>query len=431
MSNLAEKFSKQLGQLPVADAPQWLVSLRKAGVDAFGRSGLPTGRTEAWKYTSLRPLEKSLQSIALANCETAQEATVGLAVAGGLRVTLVNGSFLELAGPGTEGVTVQPLAAAITADHPGLRGQLESLDVGSAAQAFSALNNATLEAGVYIHVAAGVKAGRVVLDWQRGGQDASVLFNTRVCLCLEAGAELELVEQYAAGPSPQPALNVVLQGELHEQAQLLVARYQQEAAGTTLITRTEIRQAANSRLAFTGLDLGGGLVRHDLHAQMLGRGAECHLHGAYLPRGRSHMDVHLDIEHMAPGCKSVQFYRGVLDDRGRAVFNGRVHIHAGADGADASQSNANLVLSPHAEIDTKPELEIYADEVVASHGATVGQLDEDALFYLRSRGLAPEQAHQLLVRAFTRSVVDFLPEGDLRTAFSQCLSDHLESEQQA
>jgi Fe-S cluster assembly protein SufD len=195
-----------------------------------------------------------------------------------------------------------------------------------------------------------------------------------------------------------------------------------------LISLTEVRQADGSRYEHTGLDLGGGLVRHDLHAMLDGEGAACSLHAACVMTGRRHVDTHLDIEHNSPACTSSQLFRGVLTGRSRAVFNGRVLVSAGADGSEAKQSSAGLLLSPHAEIDAKPELEIHTDEVVASHGATVGQLDENALFYLRSRGLAEQAARQVLTLAFCRSVIDAMPCERLRRALGDRLHAALDAE---
>jgi Fe-S cluster assembly protein SufD len=205
-----------------------------------------------------------------------------------------------------------------------------------------------------------------------------------------------------------------MQAALAERAVLTHVRLQQCAAHSLLFTRTEVDQGARSEYRHTGLDLAGGLSRHDLHARLLGPGAHSEINGAYLPSGRSHVDTQLAIDHRAPNCSSSQFYRGVLKDRGRAVFRGRVHVWSGADGTEARQSNANLLLSPHAEVDTKPELEIEADEVIASHGATVGQLDESAVFYMRSRGLNEVMARQLLTGAFCQAVIDRLGDQGLR-----------------
>jgi Fe-S cluster assembly protein SufD len=204
-------------------------------------------------------------------------------------------------------------------------------------------------------------------------------------------------------------------------------RLQQESPKAVLVTRSDIRQAQDSNYHYSGLDLGGGLVRHDINVELRDSGAECRLHGACLARGRAHVDNHMDVEHTGPGCKSDQLFRGVLGDRSRAVFNSRVYVAAGADGTEARQSSAGLLLSPHAEIDAKPELEIHADEVIASHGATVGQLDEDALFYLRSRGMDMATARNLLTMAFCRSVVEQLPSEALRKALGARLEAGLQA----
>jgi Fe-S cluster assembly protein SufD len=181
---------------------------------------------------------------------------------------------------------------------------------------------------------------------------------------------------------------------------------QAESEQAVLLTSTTLEQARDSRYVYRGFDLGAGLVRHELTTRLSGAGADADIAGAWVLDGRRHADNHISVEHLAPGCSSEQFFRGVLGGRSRGVFNGRALIQAGADGSSVRQSNANLLLSPLAEMDTKPELEIYADEVEASHGATVGQLDETAVFYLRSRGLSDSAARRMLTVAFCRAVTD-------------------------
>ena len=190
-----------------------------------------------------------------------------------------------------------------------------------------------------------------------------------------------------------------------------------------MITRTEVSQQADSEYNYFGFDLGGGLVRHDLHTSLKGNGAKTHLNGAYLLDGKRLVDNHARVDHIAPNGSSEQYFRGVAGGSGKAVFNTSVCVHPGADETEALQSNANILLSARAEIDTKPELEIYADEVIASHGATVGQLDEQAIFYLRSRGLSQEQARQILTTAFCRSVSDRLDDRELAEAISGRMMD--------
>lgn len=367
-------------------------SIRLQGRQAFRANGLPHRRLEAWKYTPLRGLEPGVDELA--------------SIA----------PTVEFAGD-VAGLEVLSLHEALQADDIALSDLLSTLDTAHPSQALSALNNAALDQGLLIRVRAGVDGGRLELRWPAA--EGTAMHHSRVCIVLEPNARLELFESFAAGLDAP--LNVVTQVQLQEGACLSQSRLQAGSESAALVTRTEVLQAGQSSYRFTGLDLDGQLVRHDLRAQLQGEGAVCAMNGVYLPTGDAHIDNHLEIEHQAENCLSSQLYRGVLKDRGRAVFNGRVHVYPGADGTEARQSNANLLLSQLAEVNTKPELEIEADEVIASHGATVGQLDEDAVFYLRSRGLGEAAARELLTGAFCRAVLDELEQGPSREALDRAL----------
>ena len=325
------------------------------------------------------------------------------------------------------GMTVLPLAEALESGVNGLQPLLESLSdrnsKGAAGLGFSALNSATLDSGLVIHLASGTDAGRLSLIFSTSVGETPLLFNYRICIILEQGAKLELLEQYESADDSGNTSNVILQAELGKEAALRHIRFQQETENNVLITRTEISQQQNSEYAYYGFDLGGGLIRHDLHTSLLGSGAKSGLNGAYLLDGNRHVDNHARVDHFAKDCVSDQYFRGVAGGSGRAVFNTAVCVHPGADGSEAKQSNANILLSKRAEIDTKPELEIYADEVVASHGATVGQLDELAVFYMRSRGLSEQEARQILTTAFCQSVSDRLADPVLGETISQRMMD--------
>lgn len=366
-------------------------TLRRDGLRAFRDHGLPDRRLEAWKYTPLLGLDT--------DPDAPLSITPMLADA-------------ERAG----GLVIMDLPQAVAEDAPGLADLLASLDATQATQALSAFNNAALDQGLYVHVAAGADGGR--LEWSWPGADAGWR-HSRVCIVMQAGSRLEVLERFE--DPGQAALNVVLQVVLGEGATLVHARLQSHSTAAALVTRTEVQQGAGSTYRYTGLDLGGRLVRHDLRSLLQGGAAHCALKGAYLLDGASHVDNHLEIVHAARDCTSEQTFRGVLDGQSRAVFNGRVHVCPGADGAEARQSNANLLLSADAEVDTKPELEIEADEVIASHGATVGQMDEVAVFYLRSRGVPDLQARRMLTGAFCRSVLDDLTEAPTRSVLANAL----------
>jgi Fe-S cluster assembly protein SufD len=424
------EFSQQLAADLSQDSkprPEWVRALRDGAADQFRTHGLPTRKDEAWKYTGLGALEQ--RGLRLSKeTDTFESSFAEPVIEAEHHGRMLNGRLLELNGEAPVGVTLLSLDDALGKSITGLQELLESLPPSKQKQlssdGFSALNTATLENGVVIHVAADVEGGQFLLNWSTsnsGAEGDARLFNSRVCIILEAGAKLELVEQFESQNAN--TTNVVFQADLGEGASLQHIRLQQESHDAGLITRTEVKQQSDSDYSYYGFDLGGGLVRHDLHCSLLGSAAKAGLNGAYLLDGSRHVDNHARVDHMAPGGFSEQYFRGVAGDSGKAVFNTAVYVHPGADGTEAKQSNANILLSKRAEIDTKPELEIYADEVIASHGATVGQLDEQAVFYLRSRGLSEEKARQLLTTAFCRSVSDKLVDRKLSEAISQRMMD--------
>ena len=408
--------------------PQWLKVIRETGAEQFRTHGLPTRKDEAWKYTGLGALGLAEVQLATAfNMPSSGRTPPSPLVEPGLQLNLLNGQFLEQIGDVPAGLTVLPMADALTLGVNGLQVLLESLVVkqtkGASSHGFSALNSATLDSGVVIHVAAGTDAGRLTLIWSTSQAEKPLLFNTRICVILDQGAKLELLEQFESIDDNANTNNIVMQADLANESNLQHIRFQQETDKSVLITRTEVSQQAESEYAYFGFDLGGGLVRHDLHTSLLGAGAKSGINGAYLLDGNRHVDNHTRVDHFAGGGVSDQYFRGVASGSGRAVFNTAVCVHPGADESEARQSNANILLSARAEIDTKPELEIYADEVIASHGATVGQLDELAVFYMRSRGLSEQDARQLLTTAFCKSVSDKLADPVLGAVISQRMMD--------
>lgn len=408
-----------------SEGPAWAGVLREQAAIAFREQGLPTSRQEQWKYTSLKPLAlKGLASKDVTDRPAFEPRSA--CAAAPVRLRLLDGVLTDRQGEVPEGLEIVPLKAALSKDDSTLRQLLQELPTAAPGQSLTDLNTATLGAGVLVRVADGVNAGRVALQCEaRPGQDQR-LANGRVILQLGQGASLEWVETHPPAEGAGATLNLVVQVTLAENAELAHQRLQDLSVDTALLTRTRVQQAGGSRYRYTGLDLGGRLVRHDVETLLIGEDARADLSGAYLTRGQSHVDNHLSAVHQALGCHSRQWFRGVLDDRSRAVFNSRVHVKPGADGTEALQSNANLLLSRLAEVDTKPELEIEADDVVASHGATVGQLDETAVFYLRSRGIDASTARRMLTAAFCRSVVDRMGEGAVREAFAEALEQALE-----
>jgi Fe-S cluster assembly protein SufD len=399
--------------------------LRETAAAQFGAAGLPNRKTEAWKYTSVRMLEKLDPSvISPADRSRADVAfPEPLCTASAGQVDISDGFLPENLPDTATGVTLLPLAEGIEAYEEKLQRLLTSVELKGAERTFTALNTAFLDQGLVIHVGENVKAGSLLVRWAFSGKEAAQLSNFRMILLLEPGAELELIEQFESVGETANALNVITQVALAEGAVLEHVRVQRESDAIVLLTSTFVEQAAVSKYRYSGFDLGGGLVRHELSTRLAGSGAEAHFNGAFVLDRKRLVDNHVSVDHASPACNSTQFFRGVLGGSSRGVFNGRALIRAGADESSVKQSNANLLLSPLAEMDTKPELEIYADEVEASHGATVGQLDEAAIFYLRSRGLSDAQARRMLTAAFCHSVTDRLENRGL----AECLAGMIDA----
>ncbi|MDX1460209.1 MAG: Fe-S cluster assembly protein SufD [Xanthomonadales bacterium] len=393
----------------------WLTSLRNEGARHFERYGLPGRDVEEWKYTPVTALpQASVKRPAAAGNEDP-----GLVA--DLTIYMSDGYLVNAGGSRSEGVKILSLEQALEAGTEGLRTLLESLDISQRWQSLSALNAAGLGPGLVIHVADGVDAGRIAVTWN--GSAEGRLAQTRVCILLGDGARLNLAEIFTGDGW---TLNGVWQAQVGGGARLEHVRVTRAQAGVTLLSRVEARLEAGARYDATILDLGDGLTRHDVRPALVGPGASCRLDGAIVTGPQSHADHHFEADHQASGCQSEQFWRAVASGQGKAVFNGRVHIAPGADDSESQQSSAGLLMSKQAEIDAKPELEIYADEVVASHGATVGQLDEQALFYLQTRGIERGEARRILTLAFCRPVSDRIEDARWREKLGQWLAARME-----
>lgn len=409
----------------------WLDAARRENRAAFAAGGLPDTRVEAWKYTALRGLgQRSFAGgDAAAAMRVVDAATFALPGVDGPRLVFVNGVFradLSALAALPDGLSLQPLSQALRDDAEPLRFALSRPalvgHVREAGDAFARINAASAGDGVVLRVAAHAKIGASVqLVFVGAAAEAELAWHARNVIELGEGASLNLVEHHVSSGEQAQLATLVSDIELREGAQLHHTVLQNAALGANLIRRSGLRLHARAQALLHVLELGGALVRHDLRAELIGDHAQFHTRGVFMPHGRQHVDTQLAIRHQALHTTSTSNWRGVANDRARGVFRGAIAVAPGADGSDGSLSNKNLLLSPTAEIDTKPELEIYADEVKAAHGATVGQLDERSLFYLRSRGIPLAEARALLTAAFCRAVLDDLPNQALREHLSGLL----------
>jgi Fe-S cluster assembly protein SufD len=388
---------------------------RRAALDDALRDGLPPPRSEAWKYTPLRALERRSFALAAADAPVAlDDATeAALAAIPAPRMVFVNGRFdaarSDLAAlPAT--VSLRPLAEALADPDPRAANFMERR-YARPDEVFARLNAALASDGFVLRLAenAGL-ASPLHVVFAGVPADADRAWHLRHLIELRRGAEASIVEHHLGFGDHAHLANALLHVHLAAGARLQHVRLQDESARATLVARTDAVLARDAQYHRLDLELGGALSRHELNVRLEGEGAMLLANGVQLADGRRHVDTRLGIEHIAGNTACDLTWRGIAAGRARAVFHGGITIRAGADGSDATLSNKNLLLSDQAEIDSQPVLEIHADEVKAAHGATVGQLDPTAMFYLRSRGLPEAQARRLLTVAFCHeALVAFEP----------------------
>lgn len=407
----------------------WLDAARRENLDAFADAGLPEGRNEAWKYTPLRALAQ--RSLALADRAVAASfsmAPIALPGVDGARAVFVDGVFradLSSLDAG-QGIEVSSLASALVEQPEPLRFALANRYRRGAADAFAHLNAALAIDGVVLRVADGERMAKPLhIVHASSGAQPDTAWHARVLVEVGKGAHAEVVEHFVSAGDGAQLGTVVADYAVREGATLGLVLLQDASAATTLVRRGHVRLDARAGVTVHAVELGGALVRHELIAEVLGDGARFDTRGVFALSGRQHVDTQLEIHHKARDTSSDALWRGIADGRSRGVFRGAIVVAEGADGTDASLSNKNLLLSGQAEIDTKPELEIYADEVKAAHGATIGQLDERSMFYLRSRGIPLVQARSLLTLAFCRAALESLPNEALREHLGELLVAHL------
>jgi len=361
---------------------------------AFAERGLPTTRDEDWRFTPLAALEA-----------------------------------LDFAEPDGGEIPADALAAARArvGDARRTAGALHA-PFGAVLEAklapFSALNAALAERGAAIDVSADCERSVPfhLVRWLGGGAQ---LASPRARVTVRAGARATVIEHFVGAPDARSLSNSATDLVLERGAELHYVQLQELPETAFHVSSLASRQAGDSRLHMTSLALGARLSRVQIAATLEGEGAELELDGLYLGRGAQHPDHHTTIDHAAPHTTSRELFKGILDGRAHGVFHGRVHVRPGAQKIDAAQTNRALLLSDGAVIDSKPQLEIYADDVKCSHGASIGQLDPDALFYLRARGLDLAQARALLTTAFAREVLERLPVAALRESLERTLHDWL------
>jgi len=361
-----------------AGAPPWLKEMRERAIARFAEVGFPTTRLEQWRFTNVQPIR-----------ETPFE---------------LHRSSWEL-DPVPAGVTVSTLSATVATAPDFLQAHLGRY-ANVATSPFTALSTAFLADGIVIRVAARTVVPEPIRVRCVIPRAARPMTHPRLLIVLEREAQAKIVEAYEGDARGVSFTNSVTEVVLEEAAQLDLCREQREGAQSNHVAASHFHQARDSRLVFTTVALGAGLVRHDIHGVLDGANAYLILNGLSVLGGHQHVDHHTTIDHAKPHCESHEYFNGVFDGESHGVFNGRIIVRPGAQRTDSKQTNNNLLLSHAARADSQPQLEIYADDVKCTHGSTVGPLDPTALFYLRSRGLGAEEARGLLTYGFGAEILD-------------------------
>jgi Fe-S cluster assembly protein SufD len=403
-----------------AQNPTWLNELCEAGMASFASLGFPTTKAEDWKYTNLEPIAAfkfSRPNGARKPFSARELLAKGFADPDCARLVFLNGVYApELASLERlpDGVRLQSLAELIKGDDKFLSTQLGRY-ASYRRQSLVALNTAFIGDGAVLVVPPQCRLAEPIhLIYASGGDGEQLATHPRTLIFLGRGSEAKIVESYIGITAESYFCNAVTELIAETDSLAEHCRVQREGEAGFHTGTFEAKLARGAQLTAHALTLAGSLVRNDVHVSLDGEGAECVLNGLYLGSGRQHIDNSTVIEHVKPRASSFELYKGILNGAAHGVFNGKIVVHKDAQKSDARQVNKNLLLSDDAVVNTKPQLEIHADDVKCSHGSTIGQIDPDALFYLRSRGLGLTEARRLLSSAFASDVVGRIKVASLR-----------------
>ena len=387
----------------------WLELVRSSAMDRFDQLGFPSVREEDWKYTNLAALAKESFKPATNSSTIAASSVSQFAYpeTQGAHLVVVDGFLREDLSDtsGLEGVAAIDLFSAVSdARYNKLIRKYLARNAGYHNNGLTALNTAFLQSGVFVCISKNVKVAHPLQITFVTEAENSASF-PRVLVVAEENSSATLIESFVSHGEGRYFTNAIVEVVLKDGAHLEHYRVQRESKNSFHVSTTSAELGRSSRYETTSINLGAQLSRHDVSVVMDHEGAETSVDGLYMVDSDQHTDTHSVIDHKQPHCTSHQLYKGILDGNGRAVFNGKVFVREGAQKTDALQTNKNLLLSDKARVDTKPQLEIYADDVKCAHGAAVGQIDAEELFYLETRGIGPELGRSLLTYGFAEEVI--------------------------
>jgi len=393
--------------------PKWLPPLRNAGIATFAELGFPTLHDEDWRFTNVAPIAALPFQPARPTAVNGAESTVlgeaPFSALPGCRLVFVNGFFapaLSRAGALPPGATAESLSAALAKDAALIEKHFGKY-ARTSDNAFAALNQAFFTDGAYISIPAGVECAEPIqLVYISSTKEPGETIQPRNLIITGANSKVTIVESYLSTGDAASFTNAVTEIVAGENATIEHVKLQDETANAFHIATIAGEFGRASNVNVHSFALGSKLSRNNIRAKLAGEGLECILNGLYLTRDEQLADHHMIVEHAQPHCASHEYFNGILDDKSKGVFHGRIYVHPVAQKTDAKQTNKNLLLSDDATADTKPQLEIYADDVKCTHGATVGQLNGESIFYLRARGIPEAVARRMLIHAFAGEIVE-------------------------
>lgn len=429
-SRIVEIFRKADG----FGQPKWLLAFRNAGISTFAELGFPTLHDEDWRFTNVAPIAalpfQPPRATSVNGAESGVLSRAAFAGLSGCRLVFVNGFFStklsRIQGlPG--GVTVDSLSAALARDAALIEKHLGKY-ARTSDNAFAALNQAFFSDGTFICVPDGVEITEPVqVVYISSTKEAGQTIQPRNLIIMGANSRATIVESYLSSGDAVSFTNAVTEIVAGENAVLEHVKLQDETANAFHMATIAGEFGRASNVNVHSFALGSKLSRNNIRAKLAGEGLECVLNGLYLTRNEQLADHHMVVEHAQPHCASHEYFNGILDDKSKGVFHGRIYVHPVAQKTDAKQTNKNLLLSDDATADTKPQLEIYADDVKCTHGATIGQLNRESIFYLRARGIPEATARRMLIHAFAGEIVERVRCAPVRDELDKLVWHRLEA----
>lgn len=407
-----------------------LVPLEQQAFENFTRLGIPTSKHEEWKYTRIASIfnkefgfttqrqlsAQDIDPVRLPGHETANE------------LVFINGIFMEpFSNIRSSSLIILPLQTAIAGKYR----ELITRHLGHSAKyikdGIHALNTAFLQQGLFLHVEKSKIVEHPVYIYNiTDSRDSNVLSQPRTLVHVSENAQIQMVETYATLGTEESFTNQVMEVVVEKDARVEYYKIQNDSSRNSQVSTTHFRQVGKSYVHAVTVTLDGGIVRNNLNIAMAADHSEAHLYGLYFLKGNTHADNHTVVDNIQPNCLSNELYKGIVDDHATAVFNGKIYVQPLAQKTNAFQSNKNILLSDEATVNTKPQLEIFADDVKCSHGCTVGQLDDEGLFYLRSRGISESTARSLLIHAFAIDILEHIKPAHIRQYVDSLISARLE-----